>query len=137
MPTVKCPVCDGDGVVGRNNSTCPECHGKGYVYKPQWEIDKEREQSRDTKGDEKYILLREPKPELEYKAPPLRGSIVFVSAVVGVLAWLFRLFAYKIGDITFLHWVALKYLCSVPFGVILLMYLPNIIRWARKRGEEK
>jgi len=129
MPRIKCPVCDGFGVVGENYKTCPECKGKGYVYRPQWEIDEEREQSRDTKVDRKYILLSEPEPELEYKAPPLRGSIVFVSAVTGVLAWLFRL-----GG---LQWSALKYLCSIPFVVIFLMYLPDIIRWARKRGEDR
>jgi len=132
MPRVRCRVCDGYGVIGQDNKTCPECNGKGYIYQPQWVIDKEKEQSQDRKRE--FIVSvedREPK-ERHDEFPPFRVALVFVSAVVGVLAWLFRLFG-----LTFQQWPTLKYLCSVPFGVILLVFLPDIIRWARKRSEHR
>ena len=34
-------------------------------------------------------------------------------------------------------WQWLKWLIIVPIIVILLTFLPDIIRWARKRGEDK
>ena len=31
MPRKRCHVCNGRGVVGSADGTCPECHGKGYI----------------------------------------------------------------------------------------------------------
>jgi len=131
MPKVRCCVCDGYGVVGQDDKTCPECGGKGYVYKPQWEIDK-REQSRDRKEDEEYILLRERKPKLKYELPSPRFALVGVAGAVLLVAALFRL-----GGITWEQWSPLKWLIIVPIIIILLTFLPGIIAWARKKSEDK
>jgi len=132
MPRVRCRVCNGNGVVGYNDKTCPECKGKGYVYEPQWEIDKEKEQSRDRKEDGKYILLRERKPKLKYEAPPLRFGLVLVAGAVLLVAILFRL-----GGVTWEEWPPLKWLTLVPIVVLLLAFLPAIIAWARKKSEHR
>lgn len=128
MPGVRCPVCGGSGTVGQYDKTCPECQGKGYVYEPQWSIDREREQSQDRKEGDKYILLRERKPKLKYKAPDF-GCFVIVLIVICGLAWIFTIFA------SWEQYPWLKWLCIVPLPILLLISLPDIIRKVRKKRE--
>ena len=139
MPKVRCPLCDGNGVVGENDETCPECRGKGYTYKPQWEVDKEKNRSRESNtmprgGREKYegyLLLRERKPKLKYEVPDPRCALIGMLVVVGCVAWVFRL-----AGVTWEQWPPLKWLCIVPtiIGAIIASaaFLPRLIRRIRK-----
>jgi hypothetical protein len=104
--------------------------GKEYVDEPQWEIVKGRRERR--KDDEEYIVLRRRKPELKYDLPPAGCAFFGVAGAVLLVAILFR-----VGGITWEQWPPLKWLTIVPIVVVLLPFLPSIIRWARKRGEDK
>jgi len=116
-----------------DDAYCSGCgrslEGKGYVDEPEWEV---VEEGQDRKDDKEYIVLRKRKPKLKYELPPLGCTVIGVAGAVLFVAVLFRL-----GGITFEQWPPLKWLIIVPIIVILLPFLPDIIRWARKRGEDK
>ena len=70
------------------------------------------------------------KHELRYEVPPVRCAIVVLLVIITAIAWLFRLFG-----ITWEQWAPLKWLCTVPLAILVLIFLPSIIARLRKLSE--
>lgn len=62
--------------------------------------------------------------------PDVAFVFIALNILVGGLAWLFRL-----SGVTYEQWPLLKWLCSIPLVIIIVIFLPFVIEKARSIGE--
>jgi hypothetical protein len=98
---------------------CRVCGGKGVVG---WE-----HEPCPACGGKGYIL------DSEYHYSGSHFSLKCFPIALAVTALLAAAFFH----VFYASWQGVKWLIIVPIIVLLLTFLPNIIRWVRKRGEDK
>lgn len=67
--------------------------------------------------------------KLKYEFPPIRCIVVVISSILCAMAWIFTIF------VGWERYSWLKQLCLVPLAILLLVFLPAILKKVRHMGE--